>query len=165
MERLFTGTTAFVIRFRIPVLLVILICTGLAISQVRTLQIDTSNEGFLHEDDPILITYKKFRDQFGRDDMTAIAIHSDKIFTIGFLQKLRQLHEELEENVPHLQDITSLVNARNTHGDGDVLYVDDLLADFPETETELTRLKDLVMGNPLYRNQLISEDGTMTAIT
>lgn len=164
LERFFAGSTVFIIRFRIPVLLLILIFTALAISQIKTLQIDTSNEGFLHEDDPILTTYNEFRDQFGRDDMTAVAIHSDKIFTVEFLQKLNQLHHELVENVPHLQDITSLINARNTHGDVDVLHIDDLLADFPETEEEIAQLKTLVMNNPLYRNLLISEDGTMTAI-
>ena len=163
-ERFFAGMTAFVIRFRVPVLLAILICTALAISQMRSLEIDTSNEGFLHEDDPILATYNAFRDQFGRDDMTAIAIRSDHIFTVAFLQKLQQLHEELETGVPHLQDITSLINARNTHGEGDVLRVDDLLADFPETEEDLVRLKDLVMNSPLYRNQLIAENGIMTSI-
>lgn len=52
MERLFAGTTAFVIRFRIPVLLVILICTGLAISQVRTLHLNIilSSYGLLAAD-------------------------------------------------------------------------------------------------------------------
>jgi predicted RND superfamily exporter protein len=164
MESIFGGLTAFVIRFRIMVLLLILIIAVLAISQIKTLKIDTSNEGFLHENDPILTTYNLFRDQFGRDDMTAIAIHSDKIFTVEFLQKLQKLHNELKENVPHLWDITSLVNVRNTHSQGDVLHVDDLLADFPQTDEELTRLKELVMNNQFYRNMLISEDGSMTAI-
>ena len=164
LEGIFGALTALVIRFRILVLLVLLITVVLAISQIKTLKIDTSNEGFLHEDDPILTTYNGFRDQFGRDDMTAIAIHSDNIFTVEFLQKLQKLHNELKENVPHLWDITSLVNARNTRGQGDVLHVDDLLVDFPHTDEELARLKELVMNNQFYRNMLISEDGKMTAI-
>lgn len=163
-EQLFARTTAIVIRFRIPVILLILVCTGLFISQVRNLGIDTSNEGFLHEDDPILVTYNEFRDQFGRDDMTAVAIRSDRIFTVSFLQKLKKLHDDLKENVPYVNDITSLVNVRNTHGDGDVLRVDDLLADFPETDEDLARIKQLVMASPLYRNQLISEDGKFTVL-
>ena len=164
LEKLFGSMTRQVIRFRIPVLLAILACTVLAVSQIKSLQIDTSNESFLHEDDPILTTYNEFRDQFGRDDMTAIAIHSDAVFSVAFLRTLQKLHEDLEENVPHLQDITSLVNVRNTRGEGDVLHVDDLLTDFPDTPGELAALKELVMASPLYRNMLISEDGTMTAI-
>jgi hypothetical protein len=48
LEGIFGGLTALVIRFRIVVLLLILITTGVAISQIKTLKIDTSNEGFLH---------------------------------------------------------------------------------------------------------------------
>ena len=152
------------IRFRLLVVLGVLVLTVLSISQIRHLGVDTSNEGFLHDDDPILQIYNEFRDQFGRDDKMAVAIKSDEIFTASFLVKLKQLHEELKENVPHLSDITSMINARNTHGEGDVLMVDDLLADFPETEEELAALKQVVLSSPLYKNMLISEDGTLTSI-
>ena len=163
-ELFFATLTGLVIRYRAVIILLVLASTVLFISQIRTLAIDTSNEGFLHEDDPVLTTYYEFREQFGRDDMIAVAIGSKNIFTIGFLQKLKQLHEELRENVPHLNDITSMINVRNTRGEGDVLLVDDLLAEFPGSDEELERLKQRVMDNPLYKNQLISEDGLLTSI-
>ena len=163
-EQFFASLTALMIRYRAAVVLVVLASTVLFISQIRTLAIDTSNEGFLHEDDPVLTTYYEFREQFGRDDMIAVAIGSKNIFTISFLQRLKQLHEELQENVPHLNDITSMINVRNTRGEGDVLLVDDLLAEFPDSDEELQRLKQRVMDSPLYKNQLISEDGLLTSI-
>jgi predicted RND superfamily exporter protein len=163
-ELFFEKSTALMIRFRLAVVLGVLVLTVLSILQIRHLGVDTSNEGFLHDDDPILLIYNEFRDQFGRDDKIAVAIQSDEIFTAGFLAKLEQLHEELKENVPYLSDITSMINARNTHGEGDVLMVDDLLADFPETEEEYAALKQLVLSSPLYKNMLISEDGTLTSI-
>ncbi len=152
------------IRFRLLVVLGVLLCTALSIAQIRHLGVDTSNEGFLHDDDPILQTYNEFRDQFGRDDKMVVAIQSDEIFSVEFLEKLGRLHDELEENVPHLSDITSMINVRNTHGEGDVLFVDDLLANFPETEEDLVALRQVVLSSPLYRNMLISADGTFTSI-
>jgi len=163
-ERFFQLFSETIIRFRWPALIVALLISGLLASQVRHLTIDTSNEGFLHENDPILITYNEFRDQFGRDDMLAIAIHSDTIFSKPFLSKLKKLHEEIADTVPHINDITSMVNARNTTGKGDTLLVDDLLAHFPESDEEMAVLKQQVMTNPLYKNQLISENGTFTSI-
>ena len=133
-EQIFARSTSLVIRFKLLVILAILACTVLSISQTRTLSIDTSNEGFFHQDDPILLTYNAFREQFGRDDMIAIAIKSDKIFTTEFLNKLGQLHKELEAEVPHVKEITSMLNARNTRGEGDVLLVGDLLTEFPDSE-------------------------------
>ena len=164
VEKIFESWAGFVIRFRFPVLVLVLVFTVLAASQVRFLTIDTSNEGLLHPDDEILATYNQFRDQFGRDDLLVLAIRSDNVFTIPFLEKLKKLHDELEAEVPHVSDITSLVNARDTRGEGDTLLVDDLLRHFPENEAELASLKERVMNNPVYRNQLINEDGAFTTI-
>jgi predicted RND superfamily exporter protein len=66
--------------------------------------------------------------------------------------------------VPHLADITSLVNARNTRGETDRLIVEDLLEHFPQSEAELQALKKRAMSNPLYINRLIAPDATMTGI-
>jgi len=147
------------LAFALMLLLVVLPAT-----QIPKLTIDTSNEGFLHQEDPILKTYNSFRDQFGRDEIVIIALKPREVFDLGFLRKLTALHQELEEGVPHLDDIVSLVNARSTRGEGDRLIVEDLLERFPENEAELAALKERVMGNPLYLNRLISEDGTYTTL-
>ena len=57
-----------------------------------------------------------------------------------------------------------MVNARNTRGEKDTLLVDDLLAKFPEDAKAFMALRKRVMENPLYRNQLISVDGTFTSM-
>lgn len=164
IESMFEAWTRIIIKFKIPVLLLVLVPTFLIGSQIRFLTIDTSNEGLLHQDDPILTSYNEFRDQFGRDDLLVLAIKSENIFTIPFLTKLKSLHDQLETEVPHVNDITSMVNARDTRGQVDTLLVDDLLIHFPENGQDLAELKERVMANPVYRNQLVSADGTFTTI-
>jgi len=164
IEQQFASLTLKIIKHRFSVLIGVLLITIALASQITRLTIDTSNEGFLHPNDPILMAYNDFRDQFGRDDMLVLSVRSDNIFSLPFLTKLEALHRELEDNVPHIDDITSLVNVRNTHGQGDTLLVDDLLAVMPDTPLALADLKKRVMANPLYRNQLISEDGAFTTI-
>ncbi len=164
LELFFAKWINIVIRFRFITLLLIATVTIILGIQIKYLQFDTSNEGFLHDDDPILLTYNDFRDQFGRDDMLVITIESDNIFSKEFLTKLNQLHDELYEKVPYVNEITSMANARNTKGEGNVLLVDDLLENFPQTHKELEDLKQLVLQNPLYKNQLISEDSRFTTL-
>ena len=108
-----------------------LLLMGTIISQIPKITIDTSTEGFLHENDPTLLSYNAFRDQFGRDEVIIIALKSPNIFSQAFLKKLKVLHEDLEQNVPFIDDITSLVNARNTRGETNELIVEDLLEDWP----------------------------------
>ncbi|MDH3885933.1 MAG: efflux RND transporter permease subunit, partial [Desulfobacterales bacterium] len=151
-------------RNRIKTIVIMLVLTAAMVSQIPKITIDTSTEGFLHTDDPALVAYNNFRDQFGRDEVIIIAIKSADIFSPKFLETIQKLHEELEENVPYIDDITSLVNARNTRGEADELIVEDLLEHWPQNQGEMTALKKRVLTNPLYKNLLISEDATFTTI-
>jgi len=148
----------------IVTLLVMIVWMGMLFSQLPKITLDTSTEGFLHKDDQTLLGYNTFRDEFGRDEMLLIAIKPPDVFDLRFLEKLKALHEELEENVPYLDEITSLINARNTRGEGDELLVEDLLEEWPESEAELAALRQRVLDNPLFVNLLISEDAAFTTI-
>ncbi|MES9856632.1 MAG: efflux RND transporter permease subunit [Sedimenticola sp.] len=144
-------------------LLAALFIAGL-VSQLPKLTMDTSTEGFLHDDDPTLLQYNEFREQFGRDELVIIAIESEAVFDLTFLKKLKALHGQLESDLPYLDDITSLINARNTRGAEGQLIVEELLENWPENETALQEIRERAMDNPLYRNMLLSEDGTITTI-
>jgi predicted RND superfamily exporter protein len=154
----------WVFRHRWTVLLLILVFTGSLLGQLPKLTMDTSTEGFLHEDDPTLLQYNQFRDQFGRDEMVVIAIRTDNVFEQEFLRKLHALHRELEDKVPYLDDINSLINARNTRGAEGELIVEDLLEHWPEDEAALAEIRERALSNELYRNLVLSEDGTITTI-
>jgi hydrophobe/amphiphile efflux-3 (HAE3) family protein len=142
----------------------VLIALGLG-SQLGRLETDTSTENYLRSGDPVRAAYDAFREQFGRDTVIAIVIEPPEIFDLGFLRKLRAFHETLESQVPKLQSVTSLVNIRNTRGEGDQLIVEDLLEDFPETPEQLATFRERVLTNPLYRDLVISADGTLTTVT
>jgi len=143
--------------------LVFILIAGFA-SQLSKLTMDTSTEGFLHPDDPAMTAYDHFRNQFGRDGVLVIAVTAADVFDLKFLAQLKQLHEELRDNVPYLDDITSLINARNTRGEASTLIVEDLLEQWPSDDDALAAIKQRAMNNPLYRNLLLSDDSTTTVI-
>ena len=134
-------------------------------TQLPRLELNTSIEALLHGDDPTRVAYDQFREQFGRDDRILIAIESPEVFDLAFLEKLRAMHRDIEAEVPQLQDVTSLVNARDTRGAEDELIVGDLLEDWPSTPTELEAVKQRALANPLYRDLLLSKDGRATTIS
>ncbi|MCH7707371.1 MAG: MMPL family transporter, partial [Myxococcales bacterium] len=133
-------------------------------SQIFSLTVDNSMEAFLHTDDPIRIAYDEFRTDWGRDEQIMLAIETTDVFASEFLERLRAFHEELEQGVPHLDDITSMVNARSTRGEGDTLIVKDLLEDWPDTPEKLATLRERVLSNPIYRNSLVTTDATVTTV-
>ena len=164
IEQRFRSWGAFTYRRRwlvIPLMLAFALGVG---SEVRHLEIDTSTESFLHEDDPTLLLYNQFREQFGGEQDIIIAIATPGVFDLGVLHKIAALHEDLEESVPQIQGVTSLINVRNTRGEGDELIVEDLLAEFPETPAAIEALRELVLSTPLYENLLVSGDGRISAL-
>jgi hydrophobe/amphiphile efflux-3 (HAE3) family protein len=164
LENGFESWGRLVIRHR---WLVIALAFGSALipgTQIPGVEIDTSTDQYLHEDDPTRVAYEAFRNQFGRDEIAMIAIRAPEIFDVAFLQKLRSFHDDLDEEVPLLEEITSLVNARSTRGEGDELIVEDLAEQWSEKPEEMSALRERVLANPLYRNLLISEDGRTTVV-
>jgi uncharacterized protein len=164
IESLFEKLARLIFKNRIKILLITVAITALLLSQLPKITIDTSTEGFLHARDPALITYEAFREQFGRDEMIIIAVEPPDVFALPFLKKLKRLHEALETQVPYLEDITSLINARNTRGAADELIVEELMENWPKTDDEMNKIKKRALSNKMYRNMLISEDARFTTI-
>ncbi|MBU0991472.1 MAG: MMPL family transporter [Proteobacteria bacterium] len=126
--------------------------------------IDTSLEGMLQKNDPDLLVYNDFRKEFGRDERIIVAIHTKNVYDLNFLRQLKALHTDIKENVPYVEEVTSLINARNIRGNDNQLIVEELFEHWPETPEDLLVLKNRISENPLYRNLLISDDDTYTTI-
>ncbi len=154
----------FVVRHRWWVLFASLLFTLGWVLWIPHITFDNSTESFLLERDPASKRYREFRQQFGQDDHLMLAISPPEVFDFGFLARLRVLHDALQSEVPHIQEVTSLINARQTRGEEDALIVEELLQKAPETRAELADLERRVLENPVYRNLLISEDGRVTTI-
>ena len=164
MEKWFESLARAIYHNRLKTLFIMLVMIAAIVSQLPKLTIDISTEGFIRKSDPARVDYDAFRDQFGRDELIVVAIRSKEVFEGNFLKKLKELHEDLFENVPYIEDITSLINARNTRGKKDELIVEDLMENWPETTEEIKLIKQRTLDNPLYKNLLISEDSKMTTI-
>lgn len=145
-----------------------LFCVALLFALLATnlskLTINVTTEGFLHQNDPKLIVYKNYKKEFGNDEVIIVGIQTKNIFDINFLTKLKSLHNEIEDNVPYIDDITSLVNVRNTMGIEDELLVEDLLRKLPENIQDMDMVKNKVETCPFYKNLVISEDEKTTTI-
>ena len=155
----------FIYRNRWRALAISVLVTAWLVSYLPGLSVDNSVESLLLADDPAVIDYNEFREQFGRDDQILLAIEAPDLFDFDFLERLRVLHEAIEDEVPYLEVVDSLLNARVIRGEQDQLIVSELFKDWPQTQGDLDRIRDYVMSNPFYLNSVVSADATMTAIS
>jgi uncharacterized protein len=163
-ENYFTRLGLFVYKFRYLSFAFVLVLTALSLLQLSRLSVDTSNDAFYHKDDPIRIEYNEFRQQFGKDDHIIIGLKPAKIFTSSFLQTLQQIQSEIEDKVPHIKKVTSLLNVRHTYGLDDELIVEDFIESIPKSSDQLMALQQKAMSNPFYQNYLLSKDASFTFI-
>ncbi|MEJ2621220.1 MAG: MMPL family transporter [Candidatus Thiodiazotropha sp.] len=163
-ESLFFQLGLRVFQLRYPALAFVLGLTIFLLFQLSDLTVDTSNDAFYHKDDPVRIEYNEFRKQFGKDDHIIIGLKPSEVFASSFLQTLHKLQTEIEDKVPHLKKVTSLLNVRNTYGLDDELIIEDFIEIIPESEAQLMVLKQKAMSNQFYQNYLVSKDGRFTFI-
>lgn len=132
--------------------------------QLPRLYMDTSAEGFLLPGSTPIVNYDKFRREFGRDEFFIVIITGVDVFSLDFLETLRDFHQALEIDVSQLQSVESLVNVRSIYGENDDLVAEDLLETFPETEADLQVIKERIRGKDIYYDRLINRAEDTVAI-
>ncbi|MEM7408775.1 MAG: MMPL family transporter [Myxococcota bacterium] len=147
------------------VLAAALLLALVSITQLGELRFDARTEGFLPENDPVRVEFNAFRDYFGRSEPVVLAVRlPENLGDRAFLERLRALHRDLENEVPYLSTITSLVNVRHLEAHGDTLHVGELLEEMPRTVEELAAFETTVRASELYTNLVISPDEAWTLV-
>ena len=118
---------------------------------------------FRLEDHPDQKYYEQFQDVFGNDEFFVIAFEKEDIFTPENLRLLKDITTEVEK-LGLARDVVSLANVDNIIGEDDYFYVQPFLADIPESPSQLEKLREQGVENPLYEKNLISSDSRSAAI-
>ena len=137
IEKGFQNWGIKVIRYRWAILLVTVVVAGLAAAQLPKLSIATSVESMFRRHNQILTDYQQFRSQFGRDEEIVLLISSSDIFSLEFLTTLKQIHQDLENSLPLLKEVSSLANAPYIETVDSGVRVGGFLDNLPRTEEDL----------------------------
>ena len=169
IETALTGFARFFFRHPLAALATLVLLAGIGLAGAKQIARDGSIEGFFHPDAPEITAYADFRRQFGQDGQIVIGVQSQDLFTAANLRRLADLHRALAQEVPFVEDITSLYNTRAVVGGEGLFVVNDLLAHFlivgDTSPKAVADFRAQVMAHPLYRGLVISDDATMTLLT
>jgi predicted RND superfamily exporter protein len=148
-----------VIRYRWAILLMTVVVAGLAVTQLSKLSIATSVESMFTRHDQILTDYQRFRSQFGRDEEIVLLISSSDIFSLEFLTTLKQFHEDLENSLPLLKEVSSLTNASYIEPVDGGVRVGGFLENLPWTVEDALQYRQRGHSYPGYQNRYFTPDG------
>jgi len=159
----------FILRYRIPILIMLLILTVLLGLNIPRLTRDAGVSTLVATDHPDFLYWKDAEETFGATDQIVIGVTAEEsIYTPHALQFVHELTEFLE-NLDELDedDVLSLTNVNDMEGvDGELVIeplfeVSDLTA---LDEHALAQVREKVRSNPLFSGKLVSADERSTVI-
>jgi uncharacterized protein len=132
-------------------------------------ELDNDISAWISKEDPVYQTYERFRGEFGGGRNLIIALRSDELFTPTALGFIRSVTEEIER-IEYVQRVQSLSNANIVRAlppadaeEAGGIEVRPLLDDLDAPDAAAA-VRRRALDDPLLRGDLVSENGTVTAI-
>ncbi|MEP4378370.1 MAG: MMPL family transporter [Alphaproteobacteria bacterium] len=146
----------------VSLVLLILITLGL-VSGLPNLQIDTSYDSLISENDPGWPGYRETVAEFGSDNTTIIYIRDTDLWTEDKLLAIEDTVVALEslDAVENVESLFSVLNIRDKAG---FLDMGQIMYETPFEQEEIDKARENALYSPLVRDNFISKDGTTTAI-
>lgn len=155
---------AAMLRRRLVVIGLILGVSTLAALSVARLAFDSSIEVWFLDDDPEIITYRKFVDQFGADEISVVGVFADDVFSPPVLAAIDRITRAAKD-VPYAYRVRSITNVEvfRSRSDGAV-EISRLMRQLPSSVEQAQRLAVRAKGDSLLNGTLFSADAKGAAV-
>lgn len=164
VENAFPAAARIVFHHPLKCLVAVLLIVGTCAASLPQLKSDGRIEAFMHADDPALLAYYDMRRWFGQDNRIVVTVETDDLFSRPFLEKLSRLHRDIENQVPYIAEIFSLYNIPFIQYKNGGIFLEELVRNMIARNQDPRAMRDRILDTPLYRNFIISEDGTTASI-
>src|SRR5687768_16756288 len=155
-------------RFRLPLSGAILLGFLALLPLTNITEIDNDISMWISRDDPVYRTYERFREEFGGQRTLLIALRSPRLFTPEGLEFVRRVTDDIArvdtvDRVHSLSTANIVASLPVGPDDDGGIEVQPLLDDVIDQQAA-ARVRERVLSDHLLRGDLVSEDGTVTAI-
>jgi predicted RND superfamily exporter protein len=170
MKVLIHQWSEFVIRFRLPIILLTVVAIAFGLYNGRGIPFDNTNERYFIEGDPNLVAFDELLDLYGDIDYLVVGVEArpqdEDVFVPETLRMIEELTAFLESQ-PAVTQIRSLTRYQYTHSDSVSMATDDLIEDVADLEADpqlMRETKEILAGEELALGTLITEDFRHTRI-
>ena len=165
MKNLISKYSIFVIKNPLIILSAVLLVILIASQGITNFKLDASSDALVLEGDESLKTYRENEKEFG--DTSFLIVTFKPEFELFSYQSLNQL-SQIEESLSKLDGVDSVLSLL----DAPIFFqpkvglteVADNLKDLTTEGIDLIKAKQEIINNPIYRDLIISKDGSTTAM-
>ncbi len=152
------GLAHTIIKFRLPLLLAILLITAVMGYFARTLELSYNYVETVPATDPEMIYYKDFREQFGEDgNMIAIGLKDSSVYEVENFKRFKELNKAIA-NVEGVKEVIGLpLLQRLTKDTKDKKFeLEPIFPDIPEKQEVLDSLLQEAQKIKFYSDQILN---------
>jgi predicted RND superfamily exporter protein len=157
---------AWVIRYRLWIILATILLTVISLQGASHLSMTTNYRVFFSEDNPQLLAFEALEKTYAKNDNVLFVLtpKNGKVFSPQALKAIVDLTDQAWQ-IPFSTRVDSLSNFQYTHADGDDLVVEDLITE-PEnlSPAELADKQSIALAEPLLLDRLINPAASVTGI-
>jgi predicted RND superfamily exporter protein len=165
MKNLISKYSIFVIKNPLIILSAVLLVILIASQGITNFKLDASSDALVLEGDESLKTYRENEKEFGDSSFLIVTFKPE--FELFSYQSLNQL-SQIEESLSKLDGVDSVLSLL----DAPIFFqpkvglteVADNLKDLTTEGIDLSKAKQEIINNPIYRDLIISKDGSTTAM-
>lgn len=150
----------FVIKFRGPLLILLLAVTGVMGYYASKVKLSYEFSKAIPVDNPKYREYIAFKEKFGDDGNLLVAgIQTDSLFSLEIFKAYQQLHQQLKK-INYVEDVLSIPSAVNLKKDSATqkLVARKIFSDSIRTQAELDSALHVFYNLPFYRSLLYNPE-------
>ncbi len=161
---MFIGLGRAIVRLRIPLLVALLVTTGVLAFSAKNVKFDFSPRSIFLTADEEVRFLAEHRDIFGDEDaILMVLVEAPDVFAPDVLETITEITDRVEE-IDHVEQALSLTNMVEIGGMPGMITVSKLIDDLPESPGDVAALREKATGNRLYVNRFVNEAATAAAV-
>lgn len=163
LEGVMRRIAAGVLRFRIALLMTLVLATIFFGRGLGRFRIADTLSGQLPKDDPEILYIEESFERFGHNEILAVGLELGDVFTAENLELISRLTDRIEK-VPNVTEVLSLANAVDMRGTDEGVDFRRLYDTPPVSLAEMEALRRRVLSNPYWIGNVISRDGRAASV-
>ncbi|VAX22750.1 Predicted exporter of the RND superfamily [hydrothermal vent metagenome] len=166
MRRFEAGFGKWVVRRRWVIIVISILVMLAAASGMRFLTFNNDSRVFFSDENPQLKALDALENTYTKNNniLFVVAPKGGEVFTRKTLAMVEEL-TTASWKTPYSSRVDSITNFQHTYSRGDELVVEDLIEGATSlTDDDLSRAREIALGEPLLLNRLISSSAHVTGV-
>ncbi len=104
---------------------------------------DNSIGVFFHQDDPIILNFKQFIEEYGNDEFVLVTVETENIFTMQNITLIREVTSALTE-IEGVEKVLSLTEMDEIKGEEDTINIKRIIPNEELSDMQLKQIQKKV---------------------